>query len=147
MCPVRALPLDDGLQVDESEVFAACLPDPNKLSELNKAAGRVRKGGKNPAATWLSSVVANRDWLSFVSGITRSLSHSKPNAKVEQLTSFQPETEAAFVEIASFVMLEGGDFSAVKPETTAGRFLAAVKQKLVEKGPEGVFKRLGQARR
>ena len=149
MCPVRALPLDDGLQVDESEVLAFCFPDSGKLFELNKAAGRRADGGtrgaKDPTAKWLSEVVEKKDLKSFASDIGLRLRRAAPT-ELKRLTSLNPLTEDALVEVTGFAMIEGIDFSAVKPETVAGGFLAGVKQKLVEKGVDGVFKRLGQAR-
>ena len=139
------MPRDDGLQVDEREVLAFCFPDSGKLSELNKAAARKKPGGRDSAAKWLSELARNVDLIGFAGGITRSLSRSKPDPEAERLTSFPPATEAAFVEFAGYAMMNGVNFSGVKPETAAGKFLAAVKQKLVEKGVDGVFKRLGQA--
>ena len=134
------------MQVDGREVLAFCFPDSGKLSKLNTEAGRKKAGGRDSAAKWLSELARNVDLIGFARGITRSLSRSEPDPEAERLTNFPPATEAAFVEFAAFALMQGEDFSLVKPDTNAGRFLAALKQKLVKKGVEGVFKRLGQAR-
>ena len=142
------MPRDDGLQVDEREVLAVCLPNPDALIERNKEAGRGTRGGKDPMAKWLSEVVEKKDIKRFATDIGLRLRRAAPadagEGELKRLTSLNPQTEDALVEVTGFAMMEGLDLSGVKPETVAGGFLAAVKQKLVEKGVDGVFKRLGQ---
>ena len=145
------MPRDDGLQVDEHEVLAACLPDPGKLSDLNLAAARKASGGRAGArdkrASWLSEKVKNRDFKGFAAGITKRLMSSDCDLEAEgRLKGVNPETEAAFFEFAGVALMNGVDFSAVNPEGVAGKFLTAVKKKMVKDGAEGFFKRLGQAR-
>ena len=92
-------------------------------------------------------MVRQLDFKSFASGITARLKLARCDPLAEWgVAGLHPETEAGFVEFAAFALLHDVDFSALNPKSAAGKFLTAVKKKMVKDGAEGVFKRLGQAR-